>query len=101
MKSLVPETAVISEQAAQDVLGTDGAIGICPAANLKSLEDAVSIDGIALTDQTAKNGTYGASRNIMLVTGKNAPESAKQFSDYCFSDQAKENIAATGFTPLK
>ena len=65
------------------------------------MDNAVSIDGIAVSDATLKDGTYGASLVVMLVTSPSAPDSAKQFVSYCLSEKARTDMQAIGFTPLK
>jgi len=101
MQSLLPKTAVISSDMEKEVESTAGAIGICPAASLSSMEHAVSIGGVSLNGETLKNGTYPASRTVMLILRNDASDSANEFFTYCTSDEAVKAIQASGFMPIK
>ncbi|GEM_PF-3421034 len=101
LKSLVPETAVVSEDVAGDVQKNAGAIGICPLASLESVEDAASIDGVSPSGRTLEDGTYKASRNMLLVAGADVPETVGRFYSWCLSAEGKALMKSTGFIPVE
>ncbi len=101
MKSLIPAAAKTSQDIVQDVKSTPGAIGICPAASLENMDDAVMIDEVKLSPDTLEDGAYPAGRKILLVLGEGAGDGAKSFFDYCVSGKAADIYHSAGFMPLK
>ena len=59
---------------------------------------AVTVDGVAPTEETIKDGSYVVQRPFVLVTKTNAElsEAAQKFFDYITSSDANEIIAAAG-----
>ena len=59
---------------------------------------AVTVDGVAPTEETVKDGTYTVQRPFVLVTkdGVDLSETAQAFFDYATSADAAPIIAAAG-----
>ena len=78
-----------------------GAIGYASVASVKDTVKAVTVDGVAATEATIKDGSYVVQRPFVLVTKADAPlsESAQNFFDYITSADANEIISAAGVVP--
>ena len=83
------------------VAANPGAIGYASVASLKDTVKAVSVDGVAPTSETVKDGTYLIQRPFVLVTkdGTALSEDAQAFFDYITSAEANEVIQAAGVVP--
>ena len=75
-----------------------GAIGYASVASVKDTVKAVTVDGVAPTEETIKDGSYVVQRPFVLVTKTDAElsEAAQKFFDYITSDDANEIISAAG-----
>lgn len=75
-----------------------GAVGYASAASVKETVKALTIDGVAATEATIKDGSYVVQRPFVLVTKADAAlsEAAQKFYDYITSADANEIIAAAG-----
>ena len=75
-----------------------GAIGYASVASVKDTVKAVTVDGVAPTEETIKDGSYVVQRPFVLVTKTDAKlsEAAQKFFDYITSADANEIIAAAG-----
>ena len=75
-----------------------GAIGYASVASVKETVKALTIDGVAATEATIKDGSYVVQRPFVLVTKADAAlsEAAQKFYDYITSADANEIIAAAG-----
>ena len=62
---------------------------------------AVTVDGVAPTEETIKDGSYVVQRPFVLVTKADSDlsEAAQKFFDYITSAAAKEIISAAGVVP--
>ena len=78
------------------------AIGYASLASLKDNVKALTVGGIAPTEDTVKDGSYVIQRPFVLVTkdGVELSETAKKFFDYGTSSQAAEVITAAGAVPV-
>ena len=78
-----------------------GAIGYASVASVKDTVKAVTVDGVAPTEATIKDGSYVVQRPFVLVTKSDADlsEAAQKFFDYITSADANEIIAAAGVVP--
>ena len=78
-----------------------GAIGYASVASVKNTVKAVTIDGIAATEETIKDGSYVVQRPFVLVTKSDAKLSkeAQKFFDYITSKEANDVISAAGVVP--
>lgn len=78
-----------------------GAIGYASLASVKDTVKAVSVGGVAPSEETVKNETYAIQRPFVLVTmeGVELNAAAQAFFDYAMSTEANEVIAAAGVVP--
>lgn len=77
------------------------AIGYASLATIKNTVKALSVDGVAPTEETVKDGSYAVQRPFVLVTKADAAlsETAQKFFDYMISGKANEIISAAGAVP--
>ena len=80
-----------------------GAIGYASVASVKDTVKAVTVDGVAATEETILDGSYVVQRPFVLVTmaGTDLSEAAQNFFDYITSDEVKEIILDAGVVPAK
>ena len=83
------------------VANNPNAIGYASVASVKDTVKAISVNGVAPTDETIKDGTYQIQRPFVLVTKTDAKlsETAQEFFDFCFSEDAKSIIESAGVVP--
>ena len=85
-----------------DVIATvaqnPNAIGYASLAAVKDTVKAVSVDGVAPSEDTVKDGTYTVQRPFVLVTRTDEAlsEAAQKFFDFATSTEAAEIISAAG-----
>ena len=84
------------------VANNPNAIGYASVASVKDTVKAISVNGVAPTDETIKDGTYQIQRPFVLVTKTDAKlsETAQEFFDFCFSEDAKSIIESVGVVPV-
>ena len=75
-----------------------GAIGYASVASVKDTVKALTVDGVAPTEATIKDGSYVVQRPFVLVTKADIPlsDAAFKFFTYITSAEANEIIAAAG-----
>ena len=78
-----------------------GAIGYASVASVKDTVKAVTVDGVAPTEETIKDGSYVVQRPFVLVTktGVELSDAAFKFFTYITSNDANEIITAAGVVP--
>ena len=78
-----------------------GAIGYASVASVKDTVKALTVGGVAPSNETILDGTYVIQRPFVLVTKADAELSAaaKAFFDYALSKEAHELIIAAGVVP--
>ena len=78
-----------------------GAIGYASVASVKDTVKALTIDGVAPSNETILDGTYVIQRPFVMVTKADAQLSAaaQAFFDYAMSKDAHELIIAAGVVP--
>ena len=78
-----------------------GAIGYASVASVKETVKALTIDGVAATEENIKDGSYVVQRPFVLVTKSDGTlsEEAKEFFDYAISKEANEIILTAGVVP--
>ena len=83
------------------VSSNPGAIGYASLASVKDTVKALTVDGVAPSESTIKDGSYVVQRPFVLVTKKDTAlsESAQKFFDYITSEAANEIISAAGVVP--
>lgn len=84
------------------VAGNPAAIGYASVASVKDTVKAVTVGGVAPTEQNIKNGSYVIQRPFILVTkeGEKLSVAAQSFYDFALSEEAKEVIASAGVVPV-
>ena len=83
------------------VASNPGAIGYASLASVKDTVKALTVDGVAPSEATIKDGSYVVQRPFVLVTVKDASlsESAERFFNYITSEAANEIISSAGVVP--
>ena len=78
-----------------------GAIGYASVASVKDTVKAVTIGGVAATEEAIKDGSYVVQRPFVLVTKSDVElsEDAQKFFDYITSKEANNIISAAGVVP--
>ena len=78
-----------------------GAIGYASVASVKDTVKALTVGGVAPSNETILDGTYVIQRPFVLVTKADAQLSAaaQAFFDYALSKEAHELITAAGVVP--
>lgn len=78
------------------------AIGYASLASIKDSVKALTVNGVAPTEDTVKDGTYLVQRPFVLVTkeGVALSETAQKFFDFATSADAASIISAAGAVPV-
>ena len=78
-----------------------GAIGYASVASVKDTVKALTVDGVAPTEATIKDGSYVVQRPFVLVTKTDTPlsDAAFKFFTYITSADACDIISAAGVVP--
>ncbi len=84
------------------VANNPGAVGYASLASVKDTVKALSIGGIAPTEETVKDKSYAVQRPFVLVTKNDTKLSgtAQKFFDYITSAEADEIISSAGAVPV-
>ena len=84
----------------QAVASSPNAIGYASLSAVEGQEGikAITVGGVACTEETVKDGTYEIQRPFVFVTkeGTELSEAAQAFLDYAMSDEVAEQIAIAG-----
>lgn len=85
------------------VAGNPNAIGYASLASVAENVKAVSVNGVAPSEETVKDGSYVVQRPFVLVTkdDKKLSETARKFFDYVTSSDAADTISGAGVVPVK
>lgn len=83
------------------VASNPNAIGYASLASIKDTVKALTVGGVAPSEETIKDGSYVVQRPFVLVTKKDATlsENAQKFFDYITSVAANEIISGAGVVP--
>ena len=83
------------------VAGNPAAIGYASLASVQDSVKAVTVGGVAPTEETIADGSYAVQRPFILVTkeGKQLSDAAQAFFDYATSEAANEIITSAGVVP--
>lgn len=83
------------------VSSNPNAIGYASLASVKDSVKAVSVDEVAPSEATVKDGSYAVQRPFILITKKDTKlsENAQKFFDYITSEDANEVISGAGVVP--
>ena len=84
------------------VASNENAIGYASLSSVKSNVKAVSVDGVAPSEDTIKDGSYKVQRPFVMVTVENKALSAtaQKFFDWSLSSEAAPIISKAGAIPL-
>lgn len=84
------------------VAANPNAIGYASVASVKETVKAVTVDGVAATNETVQNGSYPVQRNFVLVTrtGEALSENAQAFFEFATSAAADKYIEQAGAVPV-
>lgn len=79
------------------------AIGYTSLSAVKDNVKALSVGGVAPSEETVKDGSYAIQRPFVLVTkdGVKLSDAAQAFFDYVTSDKVADIITGTGVVPAK
>lgn len=85
------------------VANNPNAIGYASLASVSDSIRALSVDGVAPSEETVKDGSYVVQRPFVLVTKKDKglSETAQSFFDYATSSAASEIITKAGVVPVQ
>ena len=77
------------------------AIGYVSLSSVKDTVKAISVNGVAPSEESIKDGSYAVQRPFVLVTKEGAAlnETAQFFFDYVTSPEARRIISAAGVVP--
>ena len=78
------------------------AIGYVSLSSVKNAVKAISVNGVAPSEESIKDGSYAVQRPFVLVTkeGVALSETAQAFFDFATSSAANEIISAAGVVPV-
>ena len=84
------------------VAANNGAIGYASLSALKDTVKAVTVEGVACTEETVLDGTYKIQRPFNFVTNDSVTPSAavQSFIDFATSAEAADLIRAAGAVPM-
>ena len=84
------------------VAANNGAIGYASLSALKDTVKAVTVEGVACTEETVLDGTYKIQRPFNFVTNDSVTPSdaVKSFIDFATSAEAADLIRAAGAVPM-
>ena len=79
------------------------AIGYASLASIKNTVKALTVGGVAPSEDTIKDGSYVVQRPFVLVTKTDTAlsDAAQLFFDYVTSEEAAATISAAGVVPVK
>ena len=85
------------------VAANPNAFGYASLSAVDETIKAVTVDGVAATEETVQDGTYKIQRPFIFVTkdGAEQTEQTKAFIEYATSEEVSDLIAQAGAVPLK
>lgn len=102
---ITPNARVVEEtnDMAQALASTDGAIGITTATVTEQSEGAIralSLDGVLPSSQAVAQGTYSLVRSAYLITGPNAHAGVTAFLNFIASPSGARVLERNGGSPI-
>jgi phosphate transport system substrate-binding protein len=94
-------TAITAGDEVARVSGDPGAIGYVGFGNLDDTTKVVAINGIAPTQDTARDGSYPLIRPLILMTGPLSQPLAQTFIDFILSPEGQQHIKELGWIPAQ
>ena len=85
------------------VASNPNAFGYASLASVDETVKAVTVDGIAATEESVQDGTYAIQRPFVFVTkeGAELSDEAQAFIDFALSEEAEQLIIGAGCVPVK
>ena len=83
----------------QAVAGNPGAIGYVSLSSVDDTVKAVTVEGVAPSEETVKDGSYKIQRPFIMITGKNADSVTKAFLEFVASEEGQQIIFDDGVLP--
>ena len=83
----------------QAVAGNPGAIGYVSLSSVDDTVKAVTVEGVAPSEETVKDGSYKIQRPFIMITGKNADSVTKAFLEFVASEEGQQIILDDGVVP--
>jgi phosphate transport system substrate-binding protein len=88
----------------QQTMSVSGGIGYVNFGSMSSLDSTkvvpVSVDGVSATPENVKNGSYGISRNLNLVTLGSPSGAAEFLISWILSEQGQKIVESMGFVKV-
>ena len=102
-KPLAPRmsVAITAGDVAATVAGDVGAIGYLGFGNVDASLRIVTIDGVAPSVATVRDGSYRLVRPLLLLTGPLSQPLAQSFIDFVLSDVGQRLVAEDGWVPVR
>jgi phosphate transport system substrate-binding protein len=79
------------------VAGDSYAIGFISFGYIDTTVKAVAIDGVAATEENAKDGSYPIVRPLLFLTKEQPTGLVKDFIDYCLSSEGQAIVSSEGY----
>jgi len=101
---LMTETAILQPSNGSirtTVSTTPNAVGYLSFGYLDDTVKAISVEGVAPTEENASNGTYPVVRPLNMITFGEPQGIVKSFLDYILSDMGQGIVANEGYLPVK
>jgi len=101
---LMTETAILQPSNGSirtTVSTTPNAVGYLSFGYLDDTVKAISVEGVAPTEENASNGTYPVVRPLNMITFGEPQGIVKSFLDYILSDLGQGIVANEGYLPVK
>jgi len=84
----------------QTVATTPNTIGYVSLGSLSDTVKAVTVEGVAPSNETVLSGEYKISRPFNYVTGGELSEAAQLFIDFIMSEEGQAIVEESGFIPV-
>jgi phosphate transport system substrate-binding protein len=101
---LMTETAILQPSNGSirtTVSTTPNAVGYLSFGYLDDTVKAISVEGVAPTEENASNGSYPVVRPLNMITFGEPQGIVKSFLDYILSDLGQGIVANEGYLPVK
>jgi phosphate transport system substrate-binding protein len=84
----------------ETVGNTPGSIGYISLGYVNSSIRAIDYDGVAPSEQTARDNSYPLSRYLHMFTSMNPRETTQEFIDYVLSPEFQEQVVSKEYIPI-
>jgi phosphate transport system substrate-binding protein len=103
-KTMIVNTAILQSSNGAirtTVAGDARAIGFLSFGYIDKEIKALSIEGVAATEENAQNGKYPVVRPLYFLTKTQPAGTVKAFLDYCIGPEGQKIVATEGYLPVK